>query len=118
MVTITINTPPSAILTDSGQTRTLERKQNTPAAANLYCAVIMSCHYLVVIALQAQDRTPSLDTSEGVVAPPPVCLQGLGNGIGNKQTWNMNSNSQSETDLETLQLAETMDCYNTVTVMM
>ena len=106
------------ILTDSGHTRTLERKQNTPAAANLYCGVIMSCHYLAVIILQAVDWTGSPGPSEDVVAPPPVCLHGLGNGIENKQTWNMNSNSQSETDLETLQLAETMDCYNTVTVMM
>ena len=68
----------------------------------------MSCHYLVVIKLQAPDCTASLDPSEGAVATPPVCLQGLGNGIGNKQTWIINDNSQSETDLETLQLAETM----------
>ena len=106
------------MLSDSGHTRTLERKQNTPAAANLYCAVVMSCHYLAVIIPQAQDHTASLDPSEGVVAPPPVCLQGLGNGIENKQTWLISGNSQSETDLETLQLAETMNCYNTVTVMM
>ena len=62
------------ILTDSGHTCNI-------AAANLYCPVIMSCHYLAVIILQAPDPTAGLDLSEGVVAPPPVCLQGLGNEI-------------------------------------
>ena len=51
------------------------------AAANLYCAVTMSCHYFFVVILQAPDLTASLDPSEDVVAPPPVCLQGLGNGM-------------------------------------
>ena len=51
------------------------------AAVNLYCAVPMSCHYLVVITLQTQDPTVSLHRSQGVVAPPPVCLQGLQKGM-------------------------------------
>ena len=62
------------ILTDSEHTRSV-------ADINLYCAVLMSSHYLLVIILQAPDPTASLDTSEGVVAPPPVYLQGLRNGI-------------------------------------
>ena len=70
----TIHVLCGVIPTDSGHTCNV-------AAANLYCAVPMSCHYLVVIILQAQDHTASLDPSEGVVAPPPVYLQGLGNGM-------------------------------------
>ena len=85
------------------------------AAANLYCAVSMSCHYLVVITLQALVPTVSLDTSEGVVAPPPVSLQGLGNGIESKQTVNVNGfgQIQSKADLETLQL---LSVHNTVMI--
>ena len=45
----------------------------------------MSCHYLPVVTLQAPDPTASLDPSEGVVPPPPVSLQGLGNGIEDKE---------------------------------
>ena len=65
--------------------------------------------------LQARDLTASLDLSEGAVAPLPVCLEGLGNGIEKEQTWNINGNSHPKTDLETLQLAETIICNNTVT---
>ena len=82
-------------LTDSGHTCNV-------AAYDLYCVVIMPCHYLVVIALQAQDPTASLDTNEGVVAPPPFCLQGLENGIESKQTLNVKlgfGQIQPKTDL-------------------
>ena len=93
------------------------------AAANLYCAVHMSCHYLVVIILQAQDPTASHNPSEGVVAPPPVCLQELGNGIENKQTVNVNGfgQIQSKADLETLQLLSGLCrqyCHDLITLLL
>ena len=66
------------------------------AAANLYCAVLMSSHYLNVVELQARDPTASLDPSEGVVAPPPVCLQGLGNGMECEKPWTVYSLIDSE----------------------
>ena len=72
----------------------------------------MPCHYLVVITLQAQDPTASLDTNEGVVAPPPFCLQGLENGIESKQTLNVKlgfGQIQPKTDLKTLQLLSADD---------
>ena len=74
---------------------------NIIVAANLHCTILMPCHNLVVIKLQAPDPTASINPSEGIVAPPPVCLQGLGNGIENKQTWN---NTPSTSELDTLQL--------------
>ena len=46
----------------------------------------MSCDYFALITLQTSDLTASVDPSDGVVAPPPVGLQGLENGIENKQT--------------------------------
>lgn len=58
-----------------------------PATANLYYVItthghrIMPCHYLVVVTLQARNCIASFDPTAGVVAPLPVCLQGLGNRI-------------------------------------
>ena len=46
----------------------------------------MSGHDLAVVKLQAQDLTPSLDLGEGVLAPPPVFLQGLGNTSRHRMT--------------------------------
>ena len=51
---------------------------------NLNCAVPLPCHYFVFITLQAQGHTACVNTSEGVVAPPPVCFQGLGQEIENE----------------------------------
>jgi len=56
----------------------------------------MSSHYLNVVKLQAPDLTAGLDTSEGVVPPPPVCLQGLGKGMECEKLWTVHSLIDSE----------------------
>ena len=64
----------------------------------------MPGQYLVLITLQTSDCTASLDPSEDVVAPPPVCLQGLGNGIENLAIHRL------RLIFNPLQLAETTNC--------